>query len=56
MTKITSTRLPEIAVEEIAEYMPDSALAMHMPLLQGNWDEPRIFLETAIAMHGVDSL
>lgn len=41
MTKITFTRLPEIAVEDIAEHMSDPALALHMPLLQGNWDERR---------------
>ena len=41
MTKITFTRLTEIAVEEIAEHMSDPVLALHMPLLQGNWDEQR---------------
>ncbi len=41
MTKITFTRLSEIAVEDIAEHMSDPALALHMPLLQGNWDERR---------------
>lgn len=41
MTKITFTRLPEIAVEEIAEHMSDPGLAEHMPLLQGTWDARR---------------
>lgn len=41
MTKITFTRLSEIAVENIAEHMSDPVLALHMPLLQGNWDERR---------------
>jgi len=41
MTKITFTRLPRIPVVEIAAHMSDPALAAHMPLLQGNWDERR---------------
>lgn len=41
MTKITFTRLPEIAIEDITEHMSDPALALHMPLLQGDWDVRR---------------
>lgn len=41
MTKIAFKRLPEIAVEDIAEHMSDPVLTVHMPLLQGAWDERR---------------
>lgn len=41
MAQITFTRLSTISVAEIAGHMSDPALAAHMPLLQGDWDEQR---------------
>ena len=41
ITEITFSRLSKIPVDEIAAHMSDPALAAHMPLLEGPWDERR---------------
>ena len=41
MTKISFSRLSTIPVEEIAAHMSDPILAVHMPLLDGSWDNQR---------------
>lgn len=41
MTKITFSRLSNIPAEYIAAHMSDPALARHMPLLRGSWNQQR---------------